>query len=520
MSATGIVVAETLLFVRHASTRSDSGGNTIAGWQDDELTPEGRRDALRLGHQLGTFDFHRIWCSDLIRARETAMIVAAAQRTPVPIIPMQGLRSWNLGAFQGRRADEVSDAIAELLAKPEQSAPGGEPAATFLHRLLRAVQAIMAQLKVLSGPGLVVTHTRALLTIRGWVKAGARGFQLDPSVVSGGARIPTVGGFWMRTSRDGVALEDFTPTVEEPAIAKVLRALRHDVVKATRPGPEDPEWKLIHHVADAATPELRDQLLRAVAATLDATTQADVAAALRVGDVDAAIRAIPWDVVGQAAFAAELSAELARLTAEAGVAAAERLTTAGVRLAFNVTNPRAVTWAREQGAALVGEIGLETRQGIRAAMASAFEQGWAPEAAAQRLRAMLGLTSPQVRAVARYYDGLLAAGRPDAGVAADAYAAKLLDGRAMTIARTETIAAATHGQHEAWLQARDQGLLPSTTLVEWIITDDTRTCPEVCLPMRGQRVRLGTHFVTGDGRHILAPPAHPQCRCATGLVFE
>ena len=41
-----------------------------------------------------------------------------------------------------------------------------------------------------------------------------------------------------------------------------------------------------------------------------------------------------------------------------------------------------------------------------------------------------------------------------------------------------------------------------------------------CEPMDGQEVKLGEPFLTGDGREIMRPTAHPQCRCAVGLIFK
>jgi len=93
------------------------------------------------------------------------------------------------------------------------------------------------------------------------------------------------------------------------------------------------------------------------------------------------------------------------------------------------------------------------------------------------------------------------------------YSRRLLNQRALMIARTETMTAANEGQRQLWAQAQRQGLLAEDRLKEWIVTPDDRLCP-ICAPLQGETAPVGEPFPT-TGKQ--APPAHVMCRCAMGI---
>ncbi len=88
--------------------------------------------------------------------------------------------------------------------------------------------------------------------------------------------------------------------------------------------------------------------------------------------------------------------------------------------------------------------------------------------------------------------------------------------RADLIARTESMMAANEGQAEAWDQAVEAGLLTGNEKKVWIVTDDDALCP-ICEGLADQVVPLDDNFESEDGEFDV-PPAHPRCRCTTGLV--
>ena len=97
------------------------------------------------------------------------------------------------------------------------------------------------------------------------------------------------------------------------------------------------------------------------------------------------------------------------------------------------------------------------------------------------------------------------------------YSKKTLRRRAITIARTETIRAANTGQHLLWKEAQNLGLLLNMQR-QWILTPDDLLCESPCPQMAQQIVGIDQPFITPNGVEVMTPPAHPNCRCATGLV--
>ena len=134
------------------------------------------------------------------------------------------------------------------------------------------------------------------------------------------------------------------------------------------------------------------------------------------------------------------------------------------------------------------------------------------------IRPMVGMTTRQAMAAMNFRESLinsgLTLGRVDTLVAR--FVRRKIRERAINIARTETLSALNRGVQESWRQARRQGLLTKTAAKTWITTADERLCP-ICAPLEGQVVGFDEPFQTSVGE-LLHPPAHPQCRCAMGLV--
>jgi hypothetical protein len=115
--------------------------------------------------------------------------------------------------------------------------------------------------------------------------------------------------------------------------------------------------------------------------------------------------------------------------------------------------------------------------------------------------------------VLNYREGLLAAGADATSARAQTakYADRKLRERAETIARTEVMTTLNYGQELAWDQAIGEGLIdPDDTLKVWVVTPDELLCP-ICEPMAGEAVGIDEEF------EVEGPPAHPNCRCTTGL---
>lgn len=174
-----------------------------------------------------------------------------------------------------------------------------------------------------------------------------------------------------------------------------------------------------------------------------------------------------------------------------------------------MANPHAVIIANRQAGRFVTRVGEETRTAIRAAIVEGVRGGASPAQVAKQIRAVVGLTERQARAVENFR-------RKGATLQQiERYTARLLKQRATTIARTETIAAANAGQQAAWQAAQRAGLLPLDMKRTWITTPDDRLCPQ-CQAVGGQVVGIDEPFRTPLGA-VMNPPLHPNCRCAVAL---
>lgn len=220
----------------------------------------------------------------------------------------------------------------------------------------------------------------------------------------------------------------------------------------------------------------------------------------------------------------------------------------GIEAQFNAMNPNVVLAAREQAATLVVGVPEEVKAIIREVIARGAERGLTVAEQAKAIKLVIGLPpqwaqaadnfavelqSGQIsKALDRKVSGALkqqVRSRAAAGTLDDAfiesamksYSESLIAARAQTIARTETQRAANQGLLQSWDQALDQGVLPTTTRVFWIVTEDDRLCP-ICarIPeMNADGRVVGEPFMTPEGL-VDAPPApHPNCRCTLGLGF-
>jgi len=285
----------------------------------------------------------------------------------------------------------------------------------------------------------------------------------------------------------------------------------------------EPESPILSRLAARMEPAARRAFLAAVRGTvgivdigelveaIGSGQMSQVEAAARLSVLSEGLRAQLLPVIGQTfAVGLAVGAELANLEP-------------AITYGFDLVNPESITWVRDHGAALVTEVGLSTKQAIQRLVETGIRDGVAPDRLASRLMGVVGLRSDQVAAVERFRARLTADGvspdRIDARVAK--YADAQLRYRATMIARTETLDAAHAGQDELWNAAKGAGDLdPETTWRRWGVTQDDRLDLAVCEPMDAQEVKLGEPFLTGDGREIMRPPAHPQCRCAVGLIFK
>lgn len=190
----------------------------------------------------------------------------------------------------------------------------------------------------------------------------------------------------------------------------------------------------------------------------------------------------------------------------------------------------------------IGSILGQSTQVVSDQLIGAARAGADPEAVAEALRGVIGLTPRDAKAVSNFRN-LLENGSREAlrrawrdkrfdatveswldGVPVDSakvdamverFAANALRSRAETIARTESLQAAVGGIRDAYVQAVGSGrLLDSEVRRRWQVVLDERLCP-ICgsiplLNTGGVGVMQPYLSIRGP---IMAPLAHPRCRC-------
>lgn len=196
---------------------------------------------------------------------------------------------------------------------------------------------------------------------------------------------------------------------------------------------------------------------------------------------------------------------------------------ASVTFRFDAERPEAVRAANRLAADLVTNVSKETRDALRAMIVRSIQDKIPPFEIARTIRSMIGMTSRDALAAMNFREQLINRGLPPARVDARmaTYVKRKIAARAKMIAQTEIMGALNKGVQQSFLDAQKDGLLPKDARREWIVTEDEilRQCP-VCAPMRGQTRKLDEPFMTGTGGETQNPPAHPRCRCTTGVATD
>ena len=154
-----------LYVARHGETAWSLAGQHT-GLTDLPLTPNGERNARRLGERLKGMTFKRVFTSPLQRAVRTCELAgfgAMAELDP-------DLVEWDYGQYEGLRSDEI------LAKRPDwqlfrDGAPGGESPAQVGQRAERVVQRVRA----ISGKVLLFSSGHFIRLV------AARSLGLDPA---------------------------------------------------------------------------------------------------------------------------------------------------------------------------------------------------------------------------------------------------------------------------------------------------------------------------------------------------
>ncbi len=174
--------------------------------------------------------------------------------------------------------------------------------------------------------------------------------------------------------------------------------------------------------------------------------------------------------------------------------------------------PHSDEFIRATAADLVVRVSREQRLAIREALMARYTNERRPETLVRDLRNVVGLDPRRARALRSFEDKLREDKARDVGAQVERYRERLLQNRAETIARTESVAVENQARFEAWDIAADAGQIPADAEQEWVSSNDA--CP-VCDELDGVRVPIGEAFPSSHGPVL--PPAHPNCMCVLTL---
>lgn len=308
-------------------------------------------------------------------------------------------------------------------------------------------------------------------------------------------------------------------------------------------------------------PEVQRAFVAAVQDVTDNAVLARVVEALEAGDVDRAWRALGVQQTVFNRFVASLATVFEQHAASMMVFIPQR-TSEGIMRRFNIRDPEAERWLREQSSTLITSVTEDMRENVRTVATEGLAAGRNPRSTAldligrinpvtgHREGGVVGLTPGQERAARNVQDRLLRLDetyltmelrdkRFDRTVAAairdgkplpadtvqklvDRYRANALRFRGEQIARTETLTAMNRAEYETTRQAMAQGGPPPEATVKiWKTASDQRV-RHTHRGMQGQTVPFDQPFVTPDGHRMLHPgdqslgaPASEviACRC-------
>lgn len=257
-----------------------------------------------------------------------------------------------------------------------------------------------------------------------------------------------------------------------------------------------------------------------------ATIPNDAYTQLRLGNIDGFLSYVDWEKI-RAGFG-NLE-EILTSAAQKGGTSTFTLGGVDAELLFELIDERAVIYAQERVGQLIVEITDQMRETVRDVIASAERGEMTYQMAAIQLQSTIPLTTRDANAVTKFTEknfqrfmreGLSEArARVKAQNKAAQYAAKLLEARTKTIARTEIIDASMSGRYIGWEAGVTAGYISNDSVKEWIAEPDA--CP-ICSALDGKLIGWNQEWEFPEGVSAGStnrmPPAHPNCRCSVVIL--
>lgn len=146
-----------LIFIRHTATNWDKRQKYL-GRTDIALSQKGERQAGLIYSYLRNKNISAIYSSDLMRAYQTASIIA--KEHSLKIKKDKGLREIDFGSWEGMTFNQIQKKHSKLakkyLSNPlNTKIPGGESFLKFRHRVNKTLKEILAREK---GTIVIISH--------------------------------------------------------------------------------------------------------------------------------------------------------------------------------------------------------------------------------------------------------------------------------------------------------------------------------------------------------------------------
>ncbi len=150
-----------IVFARHGETAPNREG-LVLGRADPELTADGRRQAALLAAALAREPVTTVLASPLLRARQTAEVVAEA--CGVPVVLDERLVEIDWGTWEGRSAGSLALSEVDRWKADDGTAPEGES----LESLSRRVDSFCAEQLGGDGRVVAVSHVSPIKAAAAW----------------------------------------------------------------------------------------------------------------------------------------------------------------------------------------------------------------------------------------------------------------------------------------------------------------------------------------------------------------
>lgn len=145
-----------LLLLRHGQSTWNAEGRW-QGWADPPLSPTGEAQAVAAADRLAGLGLTGVVSSDLLRARQTAAIVA--ERLDIEVLAVEpGLRERDIGDWSGLTTTEIEQGWPGALGAWRAGALERPPNGEAFEEIAARVMGVLERLADGDGSLLVVTH--------------------------------------------------------------------------------------------------------------------------------------------------------------------------------------------------------------------------------------------------------------------------------------------------------------------------------------------------------------------------